>query len=189
MDNETYWTRVASHMVWRRSDVMEADRHMDNYLQKEGYFMLPRIKENIYDMITLDNGYYWGMERFFQRLEEVIDYDSIKGRDQDPAWWKQLKSMTLKERTQKLMKDGLNTYYGLYAYSVKSQKMSMKQLAKSIFKKSLYFDHGVDSIDIVKLYNKFLCDLDDDPRMHPKHKRIILEKIEEIGIPGFIPRI
>ncbi len=66
VDNDAYWTRVAAHAVWRQKECLELRSW-------EGENFAP-IEVNLYDMLALDRGYFWGMELFLGRLNETIDF-------------------------------------------------------------------------------------------------------------------
>ena len=83
VDNDTYWTRVAAHLVWRDCECMGV---------KGGVHVLPHIPHDLYYMDG-HRGYYWTMERFLQRMEEVIAHYS-------EGWCENVKSMSLEERTR-----------------------------------------------------------------------------------------
>jgi hypothetical protein len=99
VDNENYWTRVAAQLVLRDFNTMEVLPFASEYDSK------PRIPHDLYCMMGLDHGYYWGMQMLLQRMEDMIDYhmkeetDEPKWWSNSPGWWDQIKAMTLAERT------------------------------------------------------------------------------------------
>ena len=164
VDNETYWTRVAAHLLWRNCDCMEI------YTSAEDFDVLPRIDHNLYYMLGLDHGYYWGMERLFQRMDEVIEYYSlpVNSPEGDHKWWENLKCMTLAEKTREWMKEGEKT--SGRKWTSEELRMSMKEVIRTETVASL-------SIHDDKMYNKFLCDIEDE-QMPTAHKRIIMRKLK-----------
>jgi hypothetical protein len=65
VDNEAYWTRVAAHAAWHDCCLM------DLHPMDRGFERLQPMQHNLYYMIWLDRGYYWSMERFFERIGRV----------------------------------------------------------------------------------------------------------------------
>ena len=169
VDNETYWTRIAAHLVWRSCDCMEI------YTFTGDFDVLPRIEHNLYYMLGLDHGYYWGMERLFQRMEEVIDYYAAYDREEYREWWQNLKCMSLTERTRVWMKEGGNSF-GMKR-TAEELDMSMKEVAKTEMIVSLSIHRTPDEDD--KKYNRFLCDIEDEP-IPPVHKRTIMRKLDNM---------
>ena len=163
VDNETYWTRVAAHMVWRDCDCIEINT------MREPQYIFPRIEHNLYYMLGLERGYYWSMERFFKQMDEVIDYfkenDSTEYRD----WWASIKSMSLADKTREWIKEEYNSY--LKRMSESDLTMSMKEVSKKKFLESFAQQEND------KKYNKFLCEMEDDP-MPIIYKQKIFRKLD-----------
>ena len=136
--------------------------------------VLPRIDANLYYMLGLDQGYYWGMERFLKRMEEMIDYYAIHDGEENRVWWITLKSMSLKERTREWMKEERQSYQK--KLSVVELNRSMKEVAIEKTMASLLLHTNRPEVKD-KLFNKLLCEMEDDP-MPAKYKRRIFRKLD-----------
>lgn len=117
VDNETYWTRVAAHLVWRGCEWLEL--HSREF--PEDTDVLPPIPEsNLYYMIGLERGYYWGMERFLQRIQEVMDFyctsvEPEQGDKEEVQWIRDIMALpSLRERTIKYYLDSAEGRHGDY---------------------------------------------------------------------------
>ena len=157
VDNEAYWTRVAFHLVWRNDECIET-------FQSFGDDVLTPLKENLYELLALDAGYYQGMELFIKRVDEaIIIYRNL---DRDPeeccALWEKFKTMSLKEKT-------LDHEFG--PMSPERSQMTMKEVAKECMLKSLS--------EPEKLLNAFVIDLEDDP-MPAKYKKMVMKKLQKV---------
>jgi hypothetical protein len=141
---------------------------------EESQDVLPRIEANLYYMLGLDQGYYWGMERFLKRMDETIDYYAIHDSDENRKWWISLKSMSLKDKTREWMKEEYNSYQK--KLSDRELNMSMKEVAieKTVASLALH-TNGLNDND--KRYNKLLCEMEDDP-MPAVYKRKIFRKLD-----------
>ncbi len=160
VDNENYWTRVAAHTIWRDQDCMEV------FNFKQSHDVLPRIEHNLYYMLGLDHGYFWGMERFFQRLDEVIlHYSENDITEEYCAWWISLQGMPLKERTLEFMRSDVMTFGTKPPYNT-----SMKELAK---------EKTTRNLSKSRVINKFMCEMEDDP-MPNKYKRHFFSKLDTV---------
>ena len=168
VDNEAYWTRVAAHMVWRDCDCMEVN------VPRERHYVLPDIEHNLYHMLGLDHGYYWGMERFLKRMDEAIDYFSIEEPDEYGMWWANLKPMSLMERTREWMKEDARRVQK--QLTERELNMSMKEVAQKKIIASLSLRENYDEND--HIYNELVCELEDDP-MPAIYKRKIFRKLDK----------
>jgi hypothetical protein len=170
VDNEAYWTRVAAHAAWH--DCCFMDLHpMDR-----GFERLQPMQHNLYYMIGLDRGYYWSMERFFERLDECIEFYS-NSTDVDDArhkqWCIKLKPMSLAERTWARVefRDNLmGTLSGAHA--------SMKELAKSECGKLMIYSNSGRSAETSACINKFMRAMDDEP-IPAAYKRAMFKKLDD----------
>lgn len=172
VDNNAYWTRVATQAVWRNHICLEISAcDIENFTP---------IEVNLYDLLALDRGYYWGMERFLGRLFEAIEFYSKNDDDMHRSWWEELKAMSLEEKTRKGMiclnqinywRDPSNrTPFG-------EPGMSMKEVAK---KRILASSHLCKDADVYeKKFNKFVTDLEDDP-MPAAFKRVVMGKVNDL---------
>jgi hypothetical protein len=174
VDNEAYWTRVAAHAVWRESCIMGI--HMDNTIVG-----LPEVPEGIYGMLGLERGYFWSMEWFIRRIDEVINfYSSNAANDKTTAhykkWCLRMKSMTLAERVTEVMK--------VEASKFKERKlanergMSMKCLAKIAIQYSMQEDTSGYAETTVRI-NTFLREIEDNP-MPIAHKREVISMVQDL---------
>jgi hypothetical protein len=88
------------------------------------------MQHNLYHMIGLDRGYYWSMERFFERLDECIEFYS-NSTDVDDArhkqWCIKLKPMSLAERTWARME---RCGVVILSLDADGTQLSMKQIAE-----------------------------------------------------------
>jgi hypothetical protein len=147
----------------------------------EDWDRLPRIHHNLYHMIGLDRGYYWSMERFFQRMEEVIDYyssstnvDDIENRE----WCMKLKPMSLAERTKAWMKEESSSPWLGGGRTVAELEMPMKEVAKLVTKETLYVRSTGYSKNDAR-FNAFVCEMEDDP-MPAAHKRVMFQRLDKL---------
>ena len=116
--------------------------------------VLPRIEENLYYMLGLDQGYYWGMERFLKRMEEMIDYYAIHDGEENREWWITLKSMSLKDRTLAWMEEESNSYQKTLSEVELNRSMKEVAIEKTLASISL---HSKRPEPKDKRYNKLLC--------------------------------
>ena len=161
VDNETYWTRVAAHLVWREPWLMELPPLDGTESPWTSTPSLP-LEDYLLNMVGLDRGYYWSMERFIQRIQDSLDAYSCN--DDDKEFTDRFQALNLKDRTIELYRRGW--------------KHSMKELAKDMT--VLHWvtyptRHFKDEWPIIQ---KFLCDLEDDP-MPAMYKRRVLKKIHD----------
>jgi len=165
VDNETYWTRVAAHLVWREQWSMEIEQPYDGYIPSEP--LLPVVDSGWYNMVGLDRGYYWSMESFIQRIQDSLDAYSCNGDDDDWVFTNQYQALNLKERTVKLYRRGWN-----------HEGATMKGLAKqqTILHWVTYPSRDFKG-EWPKL-QKFVCDLEDDP-IPAVYKRQMLRKMRD----------
>jgi hypothetical protein len=172
VDNNGYWTRVAAHQVWRDFDGMEIDEapgHSD---------VLPRIEHNLAHMIGLDHGYFWSMNRFIQRIEEVIDYYS-ENDDLEAmrGLWVRLKSMSLEEKTRVWWIERARLAEGILMLTTepgalqRERPNSMKGIAEE------------ETEDSTKnsdpRFNRFVAEMEDDP-MPLQFKRHFFRKLDHL---------
>jgi hypothetical protein len=190
VDNDTYWTRVAAHMVWRENNYMFVHTPPVMYASDfDGH--LHRIHHNLYHMIGLEHGYYWSMERFFQRMEEVIDYYSnYVGNNAKVSntkqVWTLLKPMSLLERTSYLVSEYASKNPHMpkisdeWATEHDETTLSMKDLAKSRTLKSLHA-YGIDDecAEAETMFNKFTGQMDDE-RIPVAYKQVIFKKLRKL---------
>ena len=176
VDNETYWTRVYSHLVWRDCDALEIKGGTsDGILFPDNGIDFPRIEEGLYNMIGLERGYYWSMQRFFQRIDEAIEFYSKNRSDcsseEDREWWAALKPMSMAERAKACMIKENNL-------QIAPDATTMKDLARVEMRKSICVNNWNPSQTAAeeRNFNKFVCEIEDDP-MPAKYKRMMLRKI------------
>jgi hypothetical protein len=165
VDNNAYWTRVAAHAVWREKECLE--------IMACDTLNFTPIDVNLYDMLGLDRGYYWGMELFLGRLNEAIEFFSKNDEVQMYlSWWEEMKAMSLEEKTREGIKAVAEDNYQKTPF--KELGMSMKEVAK---KRISYYHVNRDDDD--KKFNKFVTDLEDDP-MPAAFKREVMSKVKEL---------
>jgi hypothetical protein len=164
VDNEAYWTRVAAHAAWRECCLLDIDP------LSIGFEQLQPLRHNIYFMLGLDHGYYWSMERFFDRMEECIVFYSNSTSDEDAKhkeWCLQLKPMSLAERTMAYIRErGCDATFE-----------NMKATAKSEVARMMHHSNSGRSAQTSACINKFMRSMDDDPTP-AAHKRAIFKKLD-----------
>lgn len=170
VDNKTYWTRVAAHMVWRRCENLEIFDH-----EGELFKGLPLVEENLFHLLGLEHGYYWGMERFLWRLDEAIAFDSIHGRELPAEWWQTIAPMTLEDRTREWLKVGED--FNGKKWPAQYAHLSMQQLAKRLTIQSLSIRD--DRCDYDGHFNRFLCEIEDED-IPVKYKRSMMKKFKNL---------
>jgi hypothetical protein len=167
LDNNAYWTRVAAQLVWREKECLEIGPW-------DRVHFAP-IEVNLYDMLALDRGYFWGMELFFGRLSETIDFYSKNDDEKYRSWWDNLKAMSLEEKTRQGIKSVDEDNYNRTPFE--EPGMTMKQVAK---KSILASYHLLENADVYeKKFNKFVTELEDDP-MPAAFKRAVMGKVNRI---------
>jgi hypothetical protein len=171
VDNDEYWTRVYTHLVWRTCD------EMDIYGNSEELQRTDDLQKGLHNMLGLEQGYYSSMQRFFLRIEETIEYYSehipeYSSRD-EREWWAALKHMSMIERS-KANNQKFNGSVALDATTVK--ELAKMEMVKSMSKISIF--HSETEAER-RSFNKVVCEIEDDP-MPPKYKRIIMRKIGEL---------
>jgi hypothetical protein len=180
VDNDAYWTRVAAHLVCRESMIMEMYRPSALYHAYDVCDRLPYIDHNLYHMIGLEHGYYWSMERFFQRIDECIDYYSNSSDADDfkhKQWCMVLKPMTLSERTREVMRvQILEPNILSLRRNTDELLLSMKEIAKRDTEKSMRvrFPHG--NTERAAMYNAFVRDME-DAQIPSSHKRYMFQAL------------
>lgn len=173
VDNETYWTRVASHLTWRTCPLMELRHDEDNILPPVD----PEL--NLYDMMALDRGYYWSMQHFIERIDAVGDAYSKRLESGDPCWdgWK---ASSLKDKTVAFFVDSelllLEGDAGVsIAVSMKKSggetELTMKELARRI----VMAEKTTRRCTTAKLV-KFMWEIEEDAALAPPIKRNVIRK-------------
>jgi hypothetical protein len=172
VDNEAYWTRVAAHAAWHDCCLM------DLHPMDRGFERLQPMHHNLYYMIGLGRGYYWSMERFFDRMEECIEFYS-NSTDVDDArhkqWCIKLKPMSLAERTWARME-----HCGVVILSLDADgtQASMKQIAELECGKMMLRSNSGRSNETSACINKFMRAMDDEP-IPAAYKRAMFKKLDD----------
>jgi hypothetical protein len=171
VDNEIYWTRVYTHLLWRRCEELEIQAVEDSDRNT-----LPCIEYGLFHMYAVEKGYYWGMQRFFQRMEEAIEYysenDSDYTFDDESEWWASLKHMSMAERNKALVRKEKR---------IKHEYTTMKGLARI----EMIENMDMKTIDSQKTeaeqkhFSRFACEIEDDP-IPIKYKRVLMRKISRL---------
>ena len=160
VDNDAYWTRVAAHLAWRDCGIMEVHRHPDEF------DILPTVPRCLYYMMGMSRGYYWSMERFLKRVDEVIDYyatsaDVKAGLYRD--WCIELKPMTLLERTKEQMRKNLQFPFGDHQRTAAYLELPIKEIAKTETQMACCIRNGgaaaLEQNDA--RFITFMCDIED----------------------------
>ena len=167
VDNNTYWTRVAAHQVWTSFEGMEIGDGLDRDN------VLPPIDHNLMYMLGLEHGYYWGMERFFQRIDEVLEYYSKNDSEDYMKYWTEMKFMSLEGKTRAWLK----LRHEVISRTGDGMMMSMKEVAKVEIKQGIAYHDP--------LYNRFVCEMEDHPMPHV-YKREVFRKLDVVlwGVGG-----
>lgn len=167
VDNEAYWTRVAAYAAWHECCLLDVDP------LNMGFEKLQPLRHNIYYMLGLDHGYYWTMERFFERMQECIVFYAGSTSDEDAShkkWCLQLKPMSLAERTMARIRErGYETDTG--------ELSTMKAVAKAEAARMMLYSNSGRSAQTSACVNKFMRIMDDDPTP-AAHKRAIFKKLD-----------
>lgn len=171
VDNDEYWTRVYTQLVWRDCD------ELDIYGNSEELQRTDDLQKGLHNMLGLEQGYYWSMQRFFLRIEETIEYYSEHRSeytsDDDREWWAALKHMSMIERS----KENNKKFNGIVALDATTVKELAKiEMLKSMSKITIFQSETEAER---RNFNKVVCEIEDDP-MPPKYKRIITRKIGEL---------
>ncbi len=167
VDTNQYWTRVAGHQVWRTFEGMEID---DSPAAED---VLPRIEHNLMHMLGLEPGYFWTMELFFGRLDEVIAYYAVHDQEVYHPFWESLKPMSLEGKTRAWMIErvkSMSPFRDEAGYGLAVER-TMKEIAKNEIEDTNE-DHD-------RRLNKFVCSMEDDP-MPAVYKRAIFRKLDAI---------
>ena len=109
------------------------------------------------------------MERFFQRVDEVIEYYSKNDGEEYKKTWVDMKSMSLEGKTRAWMVARLESYQK--TLTAEEMVMSMKEVAKIETKsQNAYHD---------PLFNQFVYSIEDDS-MPPVYKRTMFRKLDTL---------
>ena len=179
VDNEDYWTRVAAHLTWRMSPLME--------LESPPGGVLPPLDPdvNLYDMMALDRGYYWAMQRFIERIDAIGDAYP----DQCCDGWK---ASSLKEKTVLFFvdnelisldgEDGFSVFVSMHYNGV----IPMKEVAKRL----VLADKTTRRSTATKLI-KFKWEIEEDAALSPALKRNVIRKFRAMlydldSDPGYL---
>ena len=173
LDNEEYWTRVATHLVWRGDKRLELNSRKFTEMAD----LLPAEEHNLYYMIGLDRGYKWGMDRFIQRVQMAIEANS--SILPDGHWWKELKlAPTLRSKTVKFYESTGESWLGTFLPTVKGdeQDISMKELARRVTEQD-WINGRSDPMQ--KLIKDFVCRME-DADMSPASKRFFFRELDTL---------
>ncbi len=166
VDTNQYWTRVAAHQVWRTFEGMEID---DSPAAED---VLPRIEHNLMHMLGLEYGYFWTMELFFRRLDDVIAYYAVHDEQEYRSSWESLKPMSLEEKTRSWMIERVKSLQGVAPLSPSDAvERTMKEIAKNEIEDTNE-DHD-------RRLNKFVCSMEDDP-MPVAYKQAFFRKLDAL---------
>jgi hypothetical protein len=161
VDNNGYWTRIAAYEVWRCHSGMEIEgAPSDDDL-------LPHIDYNLKHMLGLEYGFYWAMERFFKRMDELIEFNSKNGSEERRKAWIHTKSLSLEQKTKFLMVGWLDPNGKISRAQVMAK--STREIAKEAIEESIS-EHD-------SLFNRFVCQMEDDP-MPIVYKRAFFTKLD-----------
>lgn len=176
LDNETYWTRVAAHLVWRGSDCLEL--HTREFPEEED--RLPVLEEhNLYYMLGLERGYKWGIDLFIDRIQAAIDaYSTLP--DGPGPWWAEFKVIpSLRDRTVKFYTETTGQHwYGIHLPYIKGdeQQISMKELAKRVTEQDWIRGKSDTTRKILKA---FVCKME-DADIPPASKRYCFRELNTL---------
>jgi hypothetical protein len=163
IDTDHYWTRVSVHLTCRGCEWMEL-HSTDSPEEDDVLEPLPDV--NLYYLIGMDQGYYWGMERFLLRLQEAINFHSKNLNDEQGRWLAEvLATPTLREKTVKMYMENLERSQGGWCCSLPKLRgdektIPMKELAKRITERD--WVQGRQG-KLRKKMKTFLCKMEDHP--------------------------
>lgn len=169
VDNENYWTRVAAHLVLRDCQCMELQSSFNPEPIQDD--ILPPIPHNLYDMLALDRGYFWSMECFVARVEEMGR--TYAQRMPKEKCWDEWQVATLAEKTrmyystEKVSEDGVLVG--------DEEHISMKELTRRVVMNETSTQRA-----IVKKMIKFRWEIEEDITLTPKIKRHLFRKWQKL---------
>lgn len=67
VDNETYWARVAFHLIWREIYEMEFVLVCE---EQASCLELPTLEGDLYHLSCVPNGYKWAIDQTFARVDQ-----------------------------------------------------------------------------------------------------------------------
>ena len=163
VDNNNYWTRIAACEVWKSHSGMEIEAAPGDD------DLLPHIDHNLKHMLGLEHGFYWGVERFIQRIDELIEFNSKNGSEEHRAAWIYRKSLSLEHKTKVLLMTWLEPNGKISRAQVMAK--STREIAKEAIEESIS-EHD-------SLFNRFVCQMEDDP-MPIVYKRAVFRKLDHL---------
>jgi hypothetical protein len=181
VDTNLYWTRVAAHLVCRGCAWMELQ---SGEFPEETDILKPIPGVNLYFLIGLDRGYFWGVERFLLRIQEAIEVystsekcEAVTGR-----WLSQfLEIPSLQDRIVKVYVESTQRSESGWVCSLPRIRgdetcVPMKELAKRMTHKD--WIKGKNN-PMRKRLKDFVCKLEDDP-MPAQYKRFFSRELHSL---------
>lgn len=167
VDNETYWTRVAAHLSLRDAWFLDLGPPLgeEPVCSRIGITDIPKLDPNLYYMVGLDQGYYFGMQQFIRGVHDSIQWFLTSGDEDDQAWFMAKKGQTLQELTFEYASDKWPTAAG-----------GMKGFAKDATIEFWVTDKADQLKGCWPKLQRFLINLEDDP-MPVLYKRRIFRKM------------
>ena len=186
-ENEEYWTRVAAHAIFRDCEAMEivycftsptldmTEDKINDWKRLLPFHITPGtpsnhgdcVDINFYDLTALDKGYYWTMERFFERLNLMMQIYTEDGK-----WdWSEYKGLSLKKQTQ--------LYYRINCFQLSGfmpndkEEFDMKEMAGNAYR-TMYTRPNDDAV------LDFLHEIDDNPHMPEWCKRQVMRGLKKL---------
>lgn len=173
LDTETYWLRVAAHLVWRECPYLELFTYPPHTIDPDSDLLPPvELGLNLFLMVGLDRcGYFQATEIFLARIE-LMHRVYAQRQPKQFAFYDEMEreqTMSLEERTRVYYK--LLVVQGLWDCELKLQgdenEISMKEMAKRIAVNT------IETMDpCIRKSFKFMLDLDDDPMPLEIKKRV-----------------
>lgn len=163
VDNETYWTRVAAHLVLRDSWFMRLGPPRGEKNQTSLCTLV--VDPGLYYMVGRDQGYYQGMQQFIQGIKDSINDLLLNGDEDEQRMVGELQGLCLQ---------GLIIEFAMDDFLPDISRM--KGFAKDLTVDFWVTRMAEDLSGAWPRLQKFLFDLEDDP-MPAKYKRQIFRKM------------
>jgi len=162
VEQDSYWTRVAAHLVWRGCESME----VEDYTYKDVHDQLPQPTFNMYHLNGADQGYCKAMDAFVARIGQMIALPAPEGQD----LWRSFRGRSVREQTI-MQYQATHDDFGMGPLWDEGT-ITMKQLAKRIVCSWPLSGNQ-------KRRKAFVDDLEDHP-MPARYKREIMQKLHTL---------
>ena len=172
VDNETYWTRVVGHLALRDSWILDLSPPCGESAISSviGIADFPKLDPGLYFLVGLDQGYYLGLQQFFQGISNSIQWFSTSGDEDDRAWFVEKQGQTLQEL--------------ILEYAVDKWRRPATDSMKDFAKDATIEFWVTDKTHLQGCWpglQKFLIDLEDDPMPAVYKRRIFRKMFDSFG--------